>query len=267
MGKIAGCTMMKDEEDVAYHVLAHMVEEGLDMIIVNDNMSTDGTRDELERAQRDFKECQILLQSDTEVGYYQSRKMTMLGRQAHVLGADWVIPFDADEIWYYREERLAVALRQIGPEVGLMNADLYNHFGTHLDPPGETPFQRMIWRQQQPGAMPKVAVRWNDQVEILQGNHGAVGWEGLAVGGFELRHFPYRSWEHFKRKAINGYKAYQATDLPEDAGAHWRNYGKLIEQFGDDTVRKDVFEKYFWFLSPTDEGLVPDPAPFRRWTR
>lgn len=44
--------MMRDEQDVAKAVIEHLAEECVDGILVLDNRSTDGTRDELEEARR-----------------------------------------------------------------------------------------------------------------------------------------------------------------------------------------------------------------------
>jgi hypothetical protein len=265
---IAAVSMVKDEEDVIYWTIRHLVGEGVELVVVADNMSTDGTRAQLEKAREEFAgRCDVVIKEDLEVGYYQSQKMTVLAREAHALGATWVLPFDADEIWYSRGDRISEVLRGLDPRVDIVRAPLYNHFGTALDGEG-IPFDSMAWRQKAPGVLPKVVVRWDDGKAIHQGNHGADGWtQALDDTGIELRHFPYRSWEHFVKKARNGAAAYAATDLPVDAGAHWRSYGRLLDTVGEERVRHEVFEKYFWFLSPTDEGLVYDPAPFLRWER
>jgi len=266
--QIWGVTMCKDEEDIIYHSLIHMAEEGLSGIIVADNNSTDNTVKEILKAQSILVDspCRIVLLFDTEIGYYQSRKMTELAKQAHELGADWIVPFDADELWY-ADDTIANFIKALPEKINVVNADLYNHFGSGVDIKGLIPFQNMSWRQLEKGALPKVAFKWHKDAVIGQGNHSVSMPKMKATNGLSIRHFPYRSWEHFKRKAINGYAAYKATDLPENMGGHWRSYGKLIELHGDDVVRKEVFEKYFWHLSPIDNGMIYDTAPFRRWNK
>lgn len=255
-------TMMKDEADIAYHVLMHTAEEDIDGIIVADNGSTDGTRDEIARASEDAG-IPIIPVDDPEVGYYQSRKMTALAAQAAGRGANWIVPFDADEIWY-GEHSVGKILRDQSQATGVVTASLYNHWRTGLDLDTPVPFQSMIWRQLDPGALPKVAFRWKESVVIHQGNHGVDGTRGARVSGLMIRHFPYRSWEHFKRKAENGAKAYEATDLAPSEGAHWRGYGEILERHGEGAL-KEVYDTYFDFLSPVNEGMVRDPAPFRRF--
>lgn len=260
---VAAVSMLKDEEDVAAHVVNQMIDEGFDLIIVADNLSTDRTLDCLKRAKLRAA-VEVLVQEDTEPAYYQSTKMTNLARQAASMGATWIVPFDADEVWYCKETRVADFLRGQPEYVSVVTADLYNHFATSIDAPSPIPFKRLTWRQCDPGALPKVAFRWQPQARIMQGNHGVEGVVGRTVSGLEIRHFPYRSLEQFIRKARNGAAAYAATNLPEYEGAHWRSYGKLLEEYGEKAL-EEVWDQYFHFLSPVDAGMVYDPAPFLRW--
>lgn len=265
-------SMFRDEEDVADHVIKHLIDEGVDGIIVADNLSTDKTRDKILSCvpYAEEKGCRLILEIDDEVGYYQSEKMTKLAQKAVEQGASWIVPFDADEIWFSHTDRLAVQLRSMPEMYRVANCSITNHFPSSLDEVGN-PFEVITWRQAEPQKLPKVAFRWEDDAVIHQGNHsvhlpsgGHRSWHTSDLIGIQLRHFPYRSFEHFKRKAINGKAAYDASDLPADMGQHWRQYGQILEQHGEDALR-EVFETYFWFLAPLNEGLVRDPAPFRRW--
>lgn len=267
MKQVWGITMCRDEEDVIFHTLLHMAEEGLTGIIVADNNSTDNTVKEINKLKRLLKgsTCEIVLVHDEEVGYYQSKKMTDLARMAHNYGAEWIVPFDADELWF-AGDTIANFLNTLPDHVNVVHADLYNHFGTGVDEQGAIPFQNMTWRLPEKGALPKVAFRWHEKAVIGQGNHSVQIPGEHTVKGLEIRHFPYRSWEHFKRKALNGLEAYNATDLPQNMGDHWRSYGQLVKQ-DEERTRKEVFETWFWFYSPVDKGLINDPAPFRRWNK
>jgi hypothetical protein len=260
-----GITMMRDEEDVAEHVIRHMFGEGLAGIIVADNNSKDGTLAALHRASRYGN---LIVQDDPEMGYYQSKKMTTLAHQAAGNGATWIVPFDADELWY-AVDRLSITLMNMPEEVRVVRAPLWNHFPSAIDPEGKTPFQRIAYRQLESGALPKVCFRYHESCWILQGNHGVTmedtRWpEDSVQGDVKLRHFPYRSFEQFMRKATNGAEAYRATDLPPEEGAHWRQYGEILERHGEAALR-DVFEKWFHFPAPVTAGLVLDPAPYCRW--
>lgn len=271
--RVWGVSMFRDEADVAYHTILHMAEEGLAGIIVADNLSSDGTRHELVRARREVAAtCAVFIRDDPEPGYYQSDKMTALAAQAGELGADWIVPFDADELWY-GQDRVARILDSLPEEYLVATAALFNHFPTSIDTPHDNPFRRIEWRQRQPGALPKVAFRWRQDARILQGNHDVEYAGGRRTAhlahlpALELRHFPYRSYEQFRRKAVTGAAAYAATDLPLSEGAHWRQYGAILDRHGDDGPLglRTVFERYFCLAAPVEEGMVHDPAPFRRW--
>lgn len=257
---IAAVSMMKDEADVVFDTLSRMVEQ-VDFVIVADNGSTDGTREALEQ-------FDITVIDDPEPGYYQSWKMTGLAQHAADMGAGWVVPFDADEIWCAKHGTIAETLTSLPPEALTCEAPLFDHVATGKDPEGP-PVRSMHYRRREPAPLRKVAVRVQPGLVIHQGNHSA-SFPGVrhpltVTGQLEIRHFPYRSPEQMIRKARNGAAAYAASDLPEEVGAHWRGYGKL-----SDEQITEVFRKWFWREDPEApieiEGerqppLVHDPCP------
>lgn len=257
--KTTGIAMVKDEADVIEGVLRHMADE-VDALIVANNGSTDGTRDILDRL---AGELPLTVLDDPDPAYHQSAKMSALAARAADAGADWIVPFDADEIWFALEDRISVVLAGLDCQVAV--AELTNHFCTSVDVDDADPFRSMVWRQAEPARLPKVAFRYQPRTVIHQGNHGVT----LPYGGvwrtvLQVRHFPYRSAAQMVRKARNGAAAYRATDLPADQGAHWRQYGEIIDRHGPEALEA-VFQEHFWYLSPTDSGLVRDPAPYLRW--
>lgn len=276
-GRVWGVTMMRDEEDVAYHVIRHLAGEGVDGIIVADNLSTDGTRSELERVKEDLaassdwheQRCDVVIVDDPEVGYYQSKKMTALATMAGGFGAEWIVPFDADELWYSDGDRLGEVLRAMPDDVGLVEAPLWNHYATSIDRIDPVPFRSLVYKHRPRLPLPKAAVRWKPTVQIQQGNHSSTGYAGAGIAmddsPLAVRHFPYRSWEHFLHKVIVGSAAYAATDLPVTMGDAWRQYGEILKRHGEEGLRQ-VYDEWFYFVSPTDADLALDPAPFRRWS-
>lgn len=257
---VVGIAMVRDEADVLEGTLRHMADE-VDWLLVADNGSVDATREILQQLQR---ELPLRWLDDPDPAYYQSAKMTALAEKAAADGAEWIVPFDADEIWT-APHRIADVLQ--GQPEPVAYATLFNHFATALDDADPDPFRSMVWRAPEPNPphLGKVAFRWEPGAVIAQGNHsvdlpcGVVG-----VPSLEIRHFPARSAAQWTRKGLNGAAAYRATDLPETEGAHWRAYGELADRLGPG-VLGDVFRKHFWYLSPTDAGLVRDPAPYLRW--
>lgn len=257
--------MVKDEADVIAGTLAHLASEGVDGFVVADNLSTDGTAGLISDFAAGFDGPVVVL-DDPDPAYRQSEKMTALAQLAHDKGAEWVVPVDADEVWT-APDPLAETLRSQPAAVEAVGAAIWNHFPTAVDLDDPDPFRAIVWRQASRAPLDKVAVRWAPGTVIDQGNHTASR-DGCRVpadgAGVNIRHFPYRSWEQFRRKVVNGAAAYRATDLPESMGAHWRQYGEILERHGDDALR-EVFETWFWFLSPLDAGMVRDPAPYLRW--
>lgn len=254
-----GISMVKDEADVVEGTLRHMAGE-VDHLIVADNASTDGTRDILAAL---ADELPLTVIDDPETAYYQSFKMSRLADRAAEAGAVWIVPFDADELWV-APDRIADFLA--GVTAGIVEANLFNHIATSLDEPGTDPFRTMVWRQRNPGALPKVAFRWEPGAAVHQGNHGVdLPSNPDTAHGLEVRHFPMRSPQQMVSKARNGAAAYAATDLPEHQGSHWRQYGALLDRLGEQAMH-DVFREHWWHLSPTDSGLVHDPAPYMRWS-
>lgn len=257
---VVGISTIKDEADIIGPVIDRMLTQ-VDQILVADNLSTDGTFDILKDKESSGMPVAVLI--DEQVAYYQSRKMSWLSYQAHErYGADWVIPFDADEVWVYGPDpatRIRDYLSTLPDHVSIVEASLFDHVATGLDPADSNPLTRIRWRRRKPAELVKVACRPIAHVVIEQGNHGA-HYPSNRAGDLMIHHYPYRTAEQFIRKSKNGAVAYAATDLPESRGAHWRQYGRLAEALGDEALA-DVFREWFWTASPeTDSTLVFDPA-------
>lgn len=242
---VAGISMVRDEADIVGSVVEHMLGQ-VDLVIVADNGSVDGTRELLEG-------LDVELRDDPDPAYYQSSKMSRLAAEAADAGADWVVPFDADEWWYSPFGRISDVLSEFNEAIA--PAALYNHLATGADDLGD-PTVCMGWRMREAGELPKVACRPRPAVRIHQGNHGA-DYGDTVADQLVVRHFPYRSAEQMIRKARNGAAAYAATDLPEHEGAHWRAYGRL-----SDEQIADAFRTHFWVADPTGRSdLILDPCP------
>lgn len=266
--------MVKDEADIILETLTHVASEGVDGIAVIDNGSSDGTLELLHEARNSLL-CPIWIYEDPEVGYFQSVRMTWLSKVVAKEGADWVIPFDADELWYCNDMQVAPYLRSLPKKTASVGARLWNHYGTDLDAPGK-PFTSIVYKNPEAGTLPKMAFRPKGNFTVTAGNHGVLrkkrgeeenilfqsdASEDLMIN---IRHFPYRSFEQFLRKVINGGRAFEATDFPEDMGAHWRQYYTFWKNGGDEAIF-EIYKQWFYFADPVGSGMVEDPAPFCRW--
>lgn len=251
--RVVGIARVKDEADILPHTVRRMLGQ-VDHVIVQDNASRDGTRELL--AELATADERVTVLDDPEVGYWQSEKMSALAQRAAAEhAADWVVPFDADEVWYSPFGRIADVLA--GQDAVVATAALYDHLATSEDPVEDDPTVRLGWRRRNPTPLPKVACRPLAPVTIHQGNHGADHVGRTVDGLLVVRHFPYRSASQMIRKARNGAAAYAATDLPDDVGKHWRDYGRLTDE-----QITEVFHTFFYSERPDrDRGLIYDPAP------
>lgn len=276
---VVGVTMCKDEADVIEATLRHMLTQ-VDYVIVADNGSTDGTLEIIEKLQTEFNtppnhpafDMRLGLLIDNDPAYYQSKKMTAIAQMQRQF-ADWVVPFDADEVWSCVDgHRIADVLMGLHDDTFVVHANLYDHICTGTDE-GTHPFERMVWRTQKPLELPKAALRLTPDLVIRAGNHGGDYDETRPTHGAYLSkqmlrvdHFPYRSPEQFVRKVRNGYNAYKATDLDENTGTHWRNYGRILEEKGAQILVGDVFYRWFYEIDPEKpftRPIVFDPVSRR----
>jgi hypothetical protein len=188
--------MVKDEADVLVATVHHLFTQ-VDAVVVADNLSMDGTSDLL-RGLAEVWPDQLLVLDDDEPGYYQSQKVTHLANVARrEFGADWVVPFDADEWWYSPFGTVKEVLEPIAPQWLVVPVPIYNHVVTGADESAvANPFHRLGWREVAPLPLHKVACRWREDLVIEMGNHGA-RYDGGATIYTErplvIRHFPYRS--------------------------------------------------------------------------
>lgn len=241
---IVGVTMVRDEADIIGYTLRHLLEdEGVDHLIVADNLSTDATRQILEG----FPPKWVTILDDHEPGYDQSAKMTRLARRAHDIGAEWVLPFDADEYWYAPDSTIAACLAECPSDVVIASG--WDHMPTNSDLASQCPFESMPYRKPTPQRLPKVAFRSHPQATVHVGNHD-VDRPGERCEGLAYRHYQWRSLEQAKRKVRQGKSALEAAKLHFNYGTHWRTLGALND-----------LQLEAWFADLDTDDLVWDPAP------
>jgi hypothetical protein len=255
--------MVRDEADIIGYTIRHLAAEGVNGITIADNLSKDATRREIQLAAAAVR-IPVEIVDDPDPAYFQGRKMTALARRAADRGATWIIPFDADELWYAPGLPLASYLRKVPAAAPCVLARRWNHMATAADDPADSnPFTRMRYRQKSPIGNFKCAFRWHPQASIIDGNHG-IRIAGEPVGHHEefigLRHFPYRSPGQLVTKIRNGMEAIIAGKRPPTMSAHWRNLWTVLEKQGEEALRK-IFEERFFASDPT--SLIFDPAPSR----
>jgi hypothetical protein len=271
--KIYAIAMMRDEEDVAEHVVRHLLSSDIDGVIIAENLSADLTLNKQESvhawAAKNYPAVDFQIIHDAQPAYYQWSKMTALAHLAGRRGATIILPFDADEVWYAPEfPSLRAYFSAQGSDTWVFEAEMFNHIASGSDLKTGNPFVDIQYRRSDLSTTKKIAFRYQDDVVLDQGNH-VVAYQSRSdqilpsVGGLCIRHFQWRGEKHFLQKIKNGAAAYKLTDLPETIGSHWRSYGEVLANEGETAALK-IYHTYFYVPSPeTESGLILDPAPVR----
>lgn len=220
-GEVWAVSLVKNEADIIEHTVRHLFNQGVDHVLVADNLSTDATPAILAQLART---ASVHVARDGEPAYYQAQKMGLLAERARCAGADWIVPFDADEFWFGATGTLGDHLRAAHADV--IRADLHNLFPSS----GASRVGGDGWRlQRQPHIRGKVAFRAHPAATLAAGNH-EVDRPGVYATGLKVLHVPWRSEEQFRRKAVQGAAALEATNLTPDTGFHWRHLAALDDE-------------------------------------
>lgn len=203
--------LVRDERDVVEQHLDFHLAAGVDLVLVTDHASSDGTEEVLARHEREGR-VRVLREPD---GPFRQRawvtRMARLAATEH--GADWVLNSDVDEFWWPRGGDLREVLASIPRRYGLVQS-FVRHFVPVPEPDGGGPFQeRMTLRlaAQAPINDPrspwrpfrKVVHRAHPGAEVVEGSHSVGGTELVPLRGWyplEVLHFPIRSAAQLERK-------------------------------------------------------------------
>lgn len=221
--------LVRNEEEVLAANLDFHLAQGVDIVIVTDNGSTDATRAIL--APYQARGVVQVIDDPTEA-HSQARQVTRMGRLAATdHGADWVINNDADEFWWPQVGTLRDVFAPIPDRYGQLLVRRTNFVAPF---PGDAPFyRRMVVREAHSlsprgGTLePKVAHRGLPDVRVATGNHTLRHPPLLTVPVpdlVEVFHFPMRSPEQFAQNVEQTGRAYArlATRHHEDDGRDQR---------------------------------------------
>lgn len=213
--QIWGIAVVRDEADIIELTVRHMCGQGLDRLLVADNLSRDATRSILDRLSQ---ELPVTVVDDRDPAHRQSEKMTTLANQAAAAGAEWIVPFDADELWRGSTGTVRAAIEATSATA--LVAAMFDHAPTPTARRGSIadrmPHGHIIgWT--------KIAFRWQPGAVIGMGNHEVEGVATEPVSGIlVVDHYPYRSFAQFRRKIRQGAAAVDVAGAPPQICFHWR---------------------------------------------
>lgn len=246
-GAVWAVTMARNEADVVAHTIEHLLGQGVRHVLVADNLSDDDTLEVLRGIARRWP---VTVLHDQLPAMFQEQKITRLARIATAAGAEWIVPFDADELWCATGGTLAEVLTRNPHSV--LEAPMHDHVPSPDDDPNEqNPYRRIRRRLVEPKAMGKVAFRAHRLAFVEAGNHAVRHPAGPAVkSDLFIRHVPFRTPEQVVRKVRQGAAASIAAARDGNFSVHWRALAELAEH--------DVVSYY----QRQGHDTVMDPAPF-----
>ena len=213
---IVGICSVRNEVGIVGSSLRHLLEQGIDHVIVSDANSTDGTRDLL----WSFGDA-VTVYTDDSFPFIQEAEMTFLASKAGEMGTEWVVPFDADEFPYAVDGgTVAEALRSVPAGVAKLFMRVYRHHDwDRREVEFETPR--------------KVVFRWTEGATLTPGQHDVSVYPEGSPDLLAVRELKYRDFDHFRAKIA----AHLETMRPE-----WGpGYAAHVQQFrgvDDDAMRR-----------------------------
>lgn len=242
-GPIWAVSMTRNESDIIEETVLHLLEQGVDRVVVADNGSEDDTPHILRSLTRTHP---VHVIEDPLRTFWQAEKVTLLARLAARMGAGWIVPFDADELWF-GEEDSTVAQTLHGSSAAVVTAAWFD-FLPILVEPGERYAERFPYRLAAPASLPKVAFRANWLARVTNGNHAVTLPDPRTEPGLRVAHYRFRSVEQMVQKARDGSENIRRSGLPVNV-SYWRR----IAEGGVDAAVKMLEEL-------SRDELVFDPA-------
>ncbi len=234
--KIIATMLVRNEEDIIAECINHTFASGANHIILMNNNSTDATRE----IAASFYDVTIIdeLSNEYKQGEWQSR----MAHMAMDMGADWVVPVDADEFW----DGIA-NLRQVPKNFGVALANaLYNHPPTNIikEPfhTSQMPYFEKESRNYGTWWCGRFAFRPYQGVKISMGQDSIIDnkMETGLLNSLWLHHYPIRSYQRYIKKIEIGVAALNAGRHNPSLGSHWRS---AYEKIQNGTIREEYERK------------------------
>lgn len=274
--------MVKNEADIIEAFVRHNLHF-VDLLVIIDNHSTDGTREILQALRREG--LPLLVVDDPVFGHFQSEKVTHVYRKvAPIYEPELVYLLDADE--FLRAPDRAAAESVLGGLVPGSVALL--PWQTHMPAPSVPPERLLrdplggmaLRRRVEEPTYHKAVIRRraadDARLVVEQGNH-AVHLDGgdpmpvVLVDGLVLSHYPVRSSAQVSAKAVNGWLACVARRRASSTQGEAYQWKALYDQIlaGNEIGEATLMQVGLDYAQRPRNGrdpardLVPDATPAR----
>jgi len=260
--KIAGITMVRNEIDVIEFCIEHHLSQGLDYIFICDNGSTDGTLEYLR--EKSNNDSRVFLYEDSGQ-FHQQKIINHLSGMAYKNGCDWVVPFDADELWF-SDNTLKLDLQKVEKSsVRIKLKDFIQN--KNVTSPTEDTYISVKWRLPENSekfnledivlgnrsmienpSFYKYIIKTSNALNIAPGAHSFFGQDNDFYEGeeFNVYHIPIRSYQALVLKAEQGQRLIDAG-YPSDHGWHVQRYANLY---------RTGYLADEWFNNSEVDGLI-----------
>lgn len=253
--KLIATLLVRDEIDIIKPWMDYHLKK-FDEIIVTDNGSVDGTREELDK-------FPVTVIDEPGRDYMQNVWVDRMVRLAIEKGADWIVNSDADEFWLGDYHGLIAR----NPSATGLLIQSRNYCITHDDLESDDPTRRLIFHSGINDIWKKLIIRADTYAEAYLGNHTVFVKKGVERNEIRIdpsdaviNHYNERSWDQYRRKYIQGGEAYLNNRLDRDprygktVGWHWKQKYQLYCSLGIEGLRRE-FEKSI----KDSRGLTREP--------
>lgn len=238
---IAATLCVRDDAPIVGCTMQHMLNEEVDRIYVSVGVPSFEAKDDtmdIVVALANAVPDRVRFYIDTEDVFRQHEMANYLAHKAGNDGAEWIVPFDADEYVYSTTGTVAHTLRHLGKSVGVVKM---------------LPYLHRDWEHRYVGGecrWPKLAYRYTPEADLAVGAHGVSGVPGdQQMGPLALREVQFTSYEEFVAKR-DKHLRYNAPALPPTGAAQYRR----LEGLGEAELLAE-------WLDYRGRPVVHDPIP------